>query len=122
MSISNRITLLNKHIDVIVYLAKCACSSDNHDLMIFLEKDEDELKLEFYIDVIVNKYFGLWGEKNIFLRLKNSIYVMFKRIKISLRVLFKGRIELNQEFLLDNTKQVNDFIKALEEGKEYLKD
>jgi hypothetical protein len=84
-----------------------------------MEKEEDILKLEFYIDVIFNDY--RFFNQTIFSRIKNFINIIWKRIIISLRVLFKGRVELTQEFILDNKEQINDFIKALEEGKEYLK-
>lgn len=123
MSISNRITLLNKYKDTVLYLAKCSCMSDNHDLMIYIEKDnrDNEIKLEFYIDVILNEYYWFYN-KTIFSKIKNFFSITWKRFTIALRVLFKGRIEMNQEFLISNKDQINDFIKALEEGKNFLKE
>ena len=122
MSISKRIALLNKLKDLVIYRAVCSCSQEKHDLTIHLEKDTkfDLLLLTFYVNLSINKYFELWEKDDFKGKLKKFIHILWTRIKLSLKVLFTGYIEIEQEFIIDDKEQVDGLIKALEEGKQYL--
>ena len=45
---------------------------------------------------------------------------IWKRIKCSIKVLFTGYVELEESFIIQGEEQINDFIKALEEGRAHI--
>jgi len=94
-----------------------------HDLMIFIEKDDEynRVNIQFYIDVELNKYFELWNYGHILGKVKHFIDVVWNRIKITFKVLFKGHITLEQDFIIDDEEQLDAFINALNEGRKYVK-
>ena len=122
MSISKRIAELNRLDDLIIYRAICSCSQEKHDLTIHLEKDTefDLLLLTFYVNLSIDEYFSLWEKDNFKGKLKKFIHILWIRIKLSLKVLFTGYIEIEQEFIIDDKDQIDSLVKSLEEGKSYL--
>jgi len=122
LSISKRIAELNRLDDLIIYRAICSCSQEKHDLTIHLEKDTefDLLLLTFYVNLSIDEYFSLWEKDNFKGKLKKFIHILWIRIKLSLKVLFTGYIEIEQEFIIDDKDQIDSLVKSLEEGKSYL--
>jgi len=100
--------------DAVFYRAACSCGSDDHDLAIEFERDPkipDMIFLNFYKDLAWSSY---WGDTNFFSR-------MWRRLKTSLRILFMGYIEVEESFILQGEEHIDSFIKALEEGKQFIK-
>jgi hypothetical protein len=98
--------------DSIYYRVACSCASDEHDITIELERDEEipsMIFLNFYKKIA---WCSHWGNLNIFGR-------AWKRIKCSFLMLFTGYVELEESFILSNDN-IDSFIKALIEGQEYL--
>ena len=103
----------NEFVDSIYYRAACDCGSDEHDVTIELERDEDipsMIFLNFYKNIAWSSH---WGELNWFSQI-------WKRIKCSLKMLFTGYVVLEESFILSEDN-IKPFIEALIEGEEYLK-
>ena len=99
----------------IFYRVACSCGDDEHDLTIEFERDPkcpDMIFLNFYKDLAWSSY---WGDTNFFSRL-------WRKLKTSLRILFVGYIEIEESFIIEGENHIDSFIKALEEGKEYIND
>ncbi|MGB2828408.1 MAG: hypothetical protein WBC50_09490 [Dehalococcoidales bacterium] len=99
-----------KYDDAIFYRVDCACSSDRCGLHMELsyEKDINELSLYLY--------------KNLSFRSYNSSRIVsaWLRIKGALKILFTGYIEVNEDLLIEGGEHIDNFIKALEEGREKM--
>ncbi len=95
----------------IFYKVHCMCGDDDHTVVLELDYDEDlnEITLSFY-----NKMYYIAPSENWLSR-------FWEKLKVSLLVLFKGYISLEGYLLIHGERHLNDFIKALEEGKTYLK-
>ena len=94
--------------DNIFYRASCMCGSRKCDLILELEYDEDmhDILLNMYKDV----YWSDYGfNDNIFKKL-------WSRIKASFRVLFTGYIKMEEEFIFENERQINEFTSTLNDG------
>jgi hypothetical protein len=109
-----RVMKTNEFEDAVYYRVACSCGSDDHDLTIEFERDPelpDMLFLNFYKDLAWSSY---WGDSNFFNRI-------WKRFKASLRIFFVGYIEVEESFIIQGEEHIDSFIKALEEGKQFIK-
>jgi len=112
--ISKNVMKLNNFDDSIYYKADCSCGDSDHEILIEFEKDKecpDMIFLNFYKNIA---WCSHWGSDNIF-------YNFWKRVKCAIKVLFTGYVELEESFIIQGEDSINDIIKALEEGKEYIK-
>ena len=96
----------------VFYRVACDCTDPEHDMTIELEVDEDILGLHIYSNLETSIY---WGYNNWFTR-------QYKKIKYCFRLIFLGYIEVEQEFLFMEEEHINDFIKALQEGRDTMLD
>ena len=104
---------VNEFDNSVIYRAACSCGSDEHDVTIELERDEEipsMIFLNFYKKI---GWCSHWGNLNWFKR-------VWKRIKCSILMLFTGYVELEESFILSDDN-IDLFIAALIEGKEILK-
>jgi len=99
--------------DAIFYRLLCYCGSDDHAIALELERDKelDMLFLRMFTKMEWNVY---WEDVNWMTRL-------YRKVKAAFKLLFYGYIELEEELVINGERHINDFIKALEEGKAYLK-
>ncbi len=112
--ISKNVMRTHEFKDSIYYKAECACGSSEDVVTIEFEKDislSNMIILNFYKHIAWCSY---WGSTNIF-------YNFWKRIKCATKVLFTGYVDLEESFLIQGEESINDLIKALEEGKDYMK-
>lgn len=121
----------------IAYRAACHCGNPSCDLHLDIEYDKElnNITLHFYKDLYycswwfadcrdsflwVTKILGKkkgtgvqdWLEDRYY-RVKDIWY----RIKGAVRLLATGRIKIEEYFLFENEKQIEEFVKALTEGK-----
>lgn len=112
---SYRTMKTNEFGNAVFYRIACDCGSNEHDLHIEFEKDPEipeMIFLNFYKKLEWSSY---WGDDDKWYKnLRN-------RIKGALKILFKGYIEVEESFILGGEEHIDSFIKALEEGKQYLK-
>jgi len=100
--------------DSIFYRAACSCGSNEHDVTIEFEIDEDipsMLFLNFHKNIA---WCSHWGNLNWFER-------VWKRIKCSFKMFFTGYVELEESFLIRGEDSIDSFIVALVEGKGYIR-
>jgi hypothetical protein len=100
--------------DSIYYRVACSCGSNEHDITIEFEIDEEipsMIFLNFHKNIA---WCSHWGNLNWFER-------VWKRISCSFKMLFTGYVELEESFIIQGEDDINDFIAALEEGKTYIK-
>jgi len=103
----------NEFDDSIYYRAACSCSSDEHDVTIEFEIQEDIPSMIFLNFHKKLGWSSRWGNLNLFGRI-------WKRIKCSFLMLFTGYIEVEETFILQDEVNIDSFIEALIEGKEYI--
>ena len=89
-----------------VFKTSCLCSSDEHDLTIWIDKDEG-FATEIFFNVI-GPYPYSWCEDN-------PLITFWHRIKGALRILFTGRIVYQECFMFRDKEHVQDFVNALQE-------
>jgi len=94
------------------YEIGCSCTGDDCKAQIEFELDE-----EFgFIDITFHKkimWADYWGCKPLYKRI-------YDRIKVSLKILFTGYIELEGDFMIRDEDHIDSFIEALKEGKEKM--
>ena len=112
--ISKNVMKIHEFDDSIYYKAACSCGSDDDITTIEFEKIQppsDMIALNFYKNIA---WCSHWGNHNIF-------YNFWKRVKCSMKVLFTGYVTLEESFIIQGEESITDLIKALEEGREYIK-
>jgi len=111
--ISNNVMELNDYGDMVFYRVACACGSNDCDCDISLEYDKNikTISMIFYKNLYWNDNYSH----------KMFITRWLSRLKVSLKILFTGYIKVNEEFLIQSEKHIDDFITALQEGKEKIK-
>ena len=120
MGISNKVMKLGEY-DLsdqysVWYRIACGCMYEEHDCTITIKQDfewRQDIDLVFYKKVSWADYHG---------RNDNFISRWVSRIKCSLKVLFTGYIELEEDFLIHGEEHIDNFIQALEEGKQKIKE
>jgi len=112
-----KIALLSEYDDWIFYRATCSCLNPDHSIDMVLEYDF-ELNI---VTLSLNKnlyycaHFGIYyGDKLYWI--KN----IWNRIKGAVKLLLTGYIEVSEEFLFTEKKQLDAFIAALQEGRAKL--
>lgn len=124
----------------VMYRAACNCTSSECDIVIDLEYDPmtKTVDLTFFKDV----YFFdgpqrdvLWDEK-VIKKLRNEgfktafdtfiengilyhIRNFWYRFRKAVRLVLTGYLEMNESFLFQGEEQIDTFIQALQQGKEY---
>lgn len=112
--ISKNVMKTDEFKDSIFYRAACSCGSNEHDVTIEFEIDEDipsMLFLNFHKKVA---WCPSWSNLNLFQRIGS-------RIACSLEMIFTGYIELEESFIIQGEEDINSFIEALKEGKKLIK-
>jgi hypothetical protein len=109
----NKIMKLSEYEDAIYYRAACACTDPQCDLSLELEIDKefDMIFLNMYEDLYYASY---WKSDNWFID-------KWYRIKGAVKLLFTGRIKVENSFIFQGEDQINDFLSALKQGMEQLK-
>jgi hypothetical protein len=100
--------------DSIIYKVECSCGSDEHNVTIEFELQSEipgMIFLNFYKKIAWCCHWGktTWCEK------------LWKRISCSVKMLFTGYVELTESFILEDESNIDGFIEALQEGKNYIK-
>lgn len=128
--------------DFVYYRVACDCSSQECDCVIQMEYDKDfgDISISFYKDLHTEqKYWSdevsrIWDDikkpKNFmyvvektFLKLLPALYkLIYRRLKFGVSVLFTGHAKFEGEFLIFGEKHINDFIFALEQGRDKIVD
>ncbi len=91
------------------YKINCACGSGECDSIIDLSFDKDfgHINVEFYKTI-------MWGN---YYQKKWFWQRWWLRIKMATKILIKGYTELEGSFIIEGINHLNDFITALEEGR-----
>jgi hypothetical protein len=106
--ISTKICKTHEFEDSIFYKLNCGCGCDDYlEFEYVYSNFTNHSKLKFYKKLVWVDYYYT---DNIFTR-------FIKRIKACFSIIFKGRLTINDEFLISNKDQLDDFINALQEGK-----
>ncbi len=112
--IEKNVMKTDEHKNSITFRVGCDCGSDDHDITIDFEKDEDEpsvYHLTFYKKVEWSCYWGNY----------NWIKRQWKKVKPIFKIIFLGYMEMEENFRFRDEDHINSFIKALEEGKKHMK-
>lgn len=92
----------------VVYKTTCKCWHPEHDLVVELELEEDmnTISAMFYVNCTLETR---WGPGTWLSR-------FWLRIKNCLRLLFCGKIKMDQEFIFRGEDHINGFCDALRDG------
>jgi hypothetical protein len=111
------------------------CGSEACDLTLELEIDKElrMINMNFYKDLYYCSYWGDPKDRSTLKLLYGRIFKkeppdlliellsdLWLRIKGAVRLLLTGRIKVSESFIFGNDKQIDSFIKALDEGKAAL--
>ena len=105
----------------IMFRAECDCGHQDHDMTIDIEIDKNDIvSINFYKKMAVNAYY--WYDPNdlFFDRIIGKVKSVWKRIKVCTEILFTGFTKMESEFTFLEKEHIEDFIKALEYGKEKI--
>lgn len=104
------------------YTISCDCGSADHNTNIMLEYDKsvNMLIVNFYKTINYSQEFSYVHDSDTLIDVvKNRLKAMWKRIKDATKLLFTGYVEMESDFILQDTQHIQDFIDAIMEGKEY---
>lgn len=99
--------------DALYYRVGCDCGIDNHDMSIWAETNgvHNCYKIRFGTVMVANKYLIRFSSKW-FSWMEEPI----NRVAIAIRILFTGRVEMHNEFILGK-ENVQGLTSALQEIK-----
>jgi len=100
------------------YRIACDCGSKECDTYMEFEFDKkvNMLFLNFHKDVIVCEPYD--DKENIIDKLERY-WIRFCK---SMKLLFTGYLKMEESFILQNKDHINNFIDALQEGRDYILD
>jgi len=95
------------------YRVACDCMSEEHDVSVAVEhdKDLDTLQLTFYANITAADWYG--QDLKFFEKIK-------WRIKTAMKILTRGEVEQQHDFIFMDEEQIKDLIGILEEGIEKI--
>lgn len=102
---------IGKFDNCVMYRAECGCGSKDHDIVLDMEIDDDIIGLNFYQELESTLH---WEEYTFLKR-------QWEKIKMVFKLIFFGRIKVEGYFIINSDEQIDGFIKALQDGKKYLK-
>lgn len=117
---STNICKTNEFEHSIFLKAHCGCSSDDHIQSIIIEADDHNVSLEMYTKAYT-EYHGNLYDAPISERLGSWYRSQKKKLKWIFSILFKGYIEVETCFLFENETSIDDYLTAIQEAKEKLK-
>lgn len=99
--------------DSVYYRVSCDCGEPRCDLVIDFEYDKkfNYINLTIYKNLLASAHWGCCWKHFDFIR------VFWNKIKMMFTILFKGYIEVCEGTLLKDVEHIDNFIKALQEGK-----
>ncbi len=97
--------------------AACNCAGDDCDIHIDLEYDKD-LKM---MNMIFSKNVYFFDDIRDPETAADNLRNIFHRIQKAIKLIFTGYLEMNEDFIFIGEDQINDFISALQQGKDYIK-
>ena len=121
-NIANRMMLLGKwersksRGSSVMYRAACDCTDKDCDITIDLEYDKDLriIELTFYKDI---HFYDRIQDPDTFIdKIRNIWY----RLKKAIRLILTGNLAMDSSFIFQGEDQVNSFIDALTEGRDYV--
>ena len=112
---SFRVMTTHEFDDAVFYRASCACTDKRCDLHLSLERDKEFNTISLELNDDMYYYSFQWIE--------NPSWFLDKwyRIKGAIRILFTGRIKINNSFIFQGEDHIQDFLNALNSGMEKFK-
>jgi len=103
----------------IMYRAACDCGSEEHDMTMDIEFDNEcgLTILTFYKKVSFDPYWFGGSHETKWSLFKGRVEEWWKRIKAAARILTGNYLNHEASFLMYGEEQIDHFIKALEYGK-----
>jgi hypothetical protein len=112
-----KVSLFDEYEDSIFYKADCDCGDKDCEVMIEVTaiRNTSMISLNFYktINMHYFKYYKNWFVQ--------KFYNIINRFKYAFIILFTGEISLESEFILNGEEHIDNFVKAIEEGKTKMK-
>jgi hypothetical protein len=101
----------------IFYKASCGCASDC-GVTIILEYDEEinDITMSIYQKLVYCSWCGIDPCARFY-----WFRDVWHRIKGAIKLLYTGRIKIEEVFLFSDTDQIDAFISAIKEGREKIK-
>lgn len=111
-----RVMKINEFSDTVYYRVACDCASEECDLTLDMSWDKEVgyIYLEIYKNLIASSYYGrLWKHFDF-------IRVWRNKIKMIKKIIFDGYIEIQGDTLFKDVEHIENFINALEQGKQFI--
>jgi len=119
MTISKGICITDEFKDAVFYAAHSICPCEDCTQTLIFEYDKEFNLVSLEVDATFENYdlFGFnWRSKS----KSELLYRIWRRIKIPFMFFFTGRMSLRHSFMF-KTEHIEDYIKALQEGYEKVK-
>lgn len=111
MAIEESVMKVNK----CLYRVACGCGCKDCDMTLELEKTEG-LDSEIFLNMYKDLHWASYWDPN-----KTWYGRIWERIKVAARILFIGRIKVEECFVMEKS-QIEAFIKAIEDAKKDIKE
>lgn len=108
-----RITETHRFGDSVFFRAMCSCTATDHDQDVEVVVEKDDLVSEVKVVIGMKLNAMTTGDT------KWERFVW--RIKSAYKLLFNGFVEVGMEFMFDSERQVNDYLTAIKQAMEDLK-
>jgi hypothetical protein len=120
--ISSGISKLHQYEDRISYTLSCHCGNQDCGATIDMEFDKKygNLGITFFKEFYF--FYPTTYTDEILEKIKNWQKGIWWRISSAFKILFIGHIKISSDIVIDSEEHLDDLIKALQEGKEYVKD
>jgi hypothetical protein len=121
--ISTGISKMHKHENSISYVLSCHCASPDCAAIIDMEFDKEYggiISITFYKEFYF--FYPTTYTDEILEKIKNWWKGIWWRISSAFKILFIGHIQISSDMTIDPEEHIDDFIKALQEGRDYCKE
>lgn len=115
MTISYKVMKTDEFEDAIFYRTACSCGGHDHDITVELEWDK-KVKMVFMNFYKKLAWCAYWGVGN------NWFKSQWKKLQAIYKIIFHGYIEIEESLIFQDPEHIENFMKALEEGRKKLEE
>lgn len=106
----SNIEIEQDHERYVIFRTTCDCGVENHSIKVIVDEELGiPLATLFYECGWRDEWKAKWWEK------------LWRRLKCACSLLFKGQLYLDEEFIFRSGEHLEDFLKALEQASEQVR-
>jgi len=114
--ISYRTMKTHEFDDAVFYRVACQCGDQKCDLVLEIEYDKECESINLNMSKLLAAS-AHWGRDWDYF---DFIRVWGNKVKLCLKIIFKGYIEVSETTMIQGEEHINGFISALQQGKKFI--